>query len=69
MDDRDQKIEHREVTESPSSSDKGNAAEIQRKNVRNVLGKSEEKFRQTVMYSTQPMMTLDARGGTRDILQ
>lgn len=64
MDDKDQIIENlrRELTETRLLLDKRNAEEARRKREKSVLVKSEARFRQIVMFSPNPLLTLDARG-------
>ena len=62
MEDKDRKIEHRELTETRALIVRKNAAEARRKKDRSSLVTSKDKFRQTVMFSPNPLMTLDAQG-------
>ena len=66
MDDKDQIIEdlRRELTETRRSLDTKHAAEARRKQDEIALVGSEARFRQVVMFSPNPLFTLDAQGRT-----
>jgi PAS domain S-box-containing protein len=64
MDDKDQIIEdlRRELTETRRLLEVKNPAAARRKQVQSDLVRSEARFRQTVMFSPNPLLTLDAQG-------
>ncbi len=62
MEDRDRKIEHRDLTETRALLDRKNVTETRRKKDRRALVESGDKFRQTVMCSPNPLITLDTQG-------
>jgi two-component system, NtrC family, response regulator AtoC len=66
MDDKDQIIEdlRRELTETRRSLDTKHAAEARRKQDEITLVGSEARSRQVVMFSPNPLLTLDAQGRT-----
>ena len=64
MDDNNQIIENlrRELEETRLLLEQKNAAEARPKRDKSALAKSESRFRQAVMFSPNPLLTLDAQG-------